>query len=53
VKWPDGFNAKQSRDWEELHLHWLDPAAKTKTLEAVKDGETFKKVVKVHDQHRK
>ena len=53
VKWPDGFNAKQRRDWEELHLHWLDPAAKTKTLEAVKDGKTFGKVVKVHDQHRK
>jgi microcin C transport system substrate-binding protein len=53
VKWPDGFNAKQSRDWMEYHLHWLDPAAKAKTLEAVKDGKTFEKVVKVHDQHRK
>ena len=53
VKWPDAFNAKQSRDWEEYHLHWLDPAAKAKTLEAVKAGKTFKKVVKVHDQYRK
>jgi microcin C transport system substrate-binding protein len=53
VKWPDSFNAKQSRDWEELHVHWLDPAAKVETMAAKKNGKAFEKVVKVHDQHRK
>ena len=53
VKWPDTFNAKQSRDWEEFHVHWIEPADKTATLDAKKDGKTFEKVIKVHDQYRK
>ena len=53
VKWPDTFNAKQSRDWEELHVHWIDPAAKVETMAAKKNGKAFEKVVKVHDQYRK
>ena len=53
VKWPDAFNAKQSRAWEEFHVHWINPADKKATLDAKKGGKTFDKVVKVHDQYRK
>ena len=53
VKWPDGFNVKQSRDMEEYHLHWIDTAAKAETQKAKKSGEKFKKTIKVFDQYRK
>ena len=53
VKWPDGFNVKQSRDMEEYHLHWIDTAVKTETQKAKKSGEKFKKTIKVFDQYRK
>ena len=53
VKWPDGFNVKQSRDMEEYHLHWIDTAVKAETQKAKKSGEKFKKTIKVFDQYRK
>jgi microcin C transport system substrate-binding protein len=53
VKWPDGFNVKQSRDMEEYHLHWIDAAVKAETQKAKKSGEKFKKTIKVFDQYRK
>jgi len=53
VKWPDDFNVKQSRDWEEFHVHWVDPAAKKETQAAKKSGKTFPKVIKIYDQYRR
>ena len=50
VKWPENFNLKESRDWEEFHVHWIDTDAKTETIEAKKTGKTFEKVIKVFDQ---
>jgi len=53
VKWPEGFNVRQSRDMEEFHLHWIDTDVKAQTQEAKKSGKKFKKTIRVHDQYRK
>ena len=50
VKWPEDFNLKQSRRWEEYHVHWIDVDAKAETQEAKKTGKAFEKVIKVFDQ---
>jgi microcin C transport system substrate-binding protein len=50
VKWPEDFNVKQSRRWEEFHVHWIDADAKAETVEAKKTGKTFEKVIEVFDQ---
>jgi microcin C transport system substrate-binding protein len=52
VQWPEAFNVRTSRDWEEYYLFWIDPAVRTGTLEAMKDGRTFTPVNRVYDQFR-
>jgi len=53
VKWPDDFNVKQSRDWDEFHVHWIDTAAKKETQAAKKSGKTFPPVIKTYDQYKR
>lgn len=52
VKWPEGFNVRTSRDWEEYHLFWLDPQEREETLEAMKEGRTYPVVDQIYDQFR-
>ena len=52
VRYPEGFNYKHSRSAEELFVHWIDPAIKEETLQAMKDGVTFEPEINVYDQFR-
>ena len=52
VKWPDDFNVKQSRAWDEFHVHWVDTVAKKETQAAKKSGKTFPPVIETHDQYK-
>lgn len=50
VKYPEGFNYKHSRMYDELYVHWIDPAIKAETLDARSDGVTFEPKINVYDQ---
>jgi microcin C transport system substrate-binding protein len=52
VKWPDDFNVKQSRAWDEFHVHWVDTVAKKETQAAKKSGKAFPPVIKTYDQYK-
>ncbi|MGI8605507.1 MAG: extracellular solute-binding protein [Verrucomicrobiales bacterium] len=52
VKWPEDFNVKTSRDWEEFHLFWIDPEAREETRRAMREGKTFPLRDLVFDQYR-
>ena len=38
LRWPENFNVRSSRDWEEFHLFWVDGAMKEATRRAMADG---------------
>ena len=50
LRWPKGFNARGSRDWEEHHLFWIDTALKEETRRAMKESRTFPPQVLTFDQ---
>ena len=52
MKWPDDFNVKQSRAWDEFHVHWVDTVAKKETQAAKKSGKAFPPVIKTYDQYK-
>lgn len=47
VKWPAGFNARQSRNAEELFVHWIDEDEKAALERARKSGEKFEPQIRV------
>lgn len=50
MRFPKGFNARTSRDWEELHMFWIDTEMKEETLRAMKEGRTFPPRIQTFDQ---
>lgn len=50
LRWPQGFNARTSRDWEEFHLFWVDTTMKEETLRAMKENRAFPPQVLTFDQ---
>jgi len=52
LRWPEGFNAKVSRDPEEFYLSWIDQDLKKEVQEARKAGRTYPPKVEVYDQYR-
>ena len=51
-KWPAHFDSRTSRDFEETWAFWIDEDERKATLDAMKEGKTFPKSVKVYDQWR-
>ena len=52
LRWPDDFNFRVSAEPEVSHLHWIDPALKDETIEAMREGRKFDEVLRVYDQYR-
>ena len=52
LRWPEGFNARGSRDAEEFYLSWIDQDLKREVQEARKAGRTYPPKVEVYDQYR-
>jgi microcin C transport system substrate-binding protein len=53
VKWPEGFNVAQSRDFEEFFVHWIDTDEKKEVEAARKSGRTYPTAgVQVFDQFK-
>jgi len=52
LKWPEHFDSRTSRDFEEGWAFWLDDEVKKETQEAMKSGKTFPKEIKSYDQWR-
>ena len=50
VKYPDGFNHKNSGDSQEFHVHWIDTDEKQETLANRKSGITYPPAINVYDQ---
>ncbi len=47
MKFPEEtFDARTSRDYEEMGVFWIDEEVKKETLEAMKSGKTFPSVIK-------
>lgn len=51
IGWPEDFNVKLARHYEEFWVHWVDGEKKEETLAAKRSGKTFPPVVAVHDQY--
>ena len=53
LRWPENFNVRTSRDWEEFHLYWVDGAMKEATRRAMADGTAaFPPSVRSFDKFR-
>ena len=52
VHWPEDFNVKRSELQDDYHLHWISDSERTRTLQAMKDGKTYPKVVKQFTQYK-
>ena len=52
VKWPEGFNGMQSRDAEELFLHWIDEDERAATTAARRTGQKFPPQILTFDQFK-
>jgi microcin C transport system substrate-binding protein len=51
VGWPETFNARYSRDAQEMSLHWIDEAKRAETLEARRNESTrFPASVRTYDR---
>jgi len=51
VKWPKGFNVKESRRWDEFSVHWIDEEAKAETEKAKVENKSFPPSIKTFDQY--
>ncbi len=51
VKYPEGFNYKYTRRWDQAFVHWIDQDVKEETLAARKDGRVFEPEINVYDQY--
>ena len=51
IRFPENFDGMESREPGEFQLHWVDVEAKEETLEALESGETFEKVIRIHDPY--
>ena len=51
MKWPKGFNVKESRSWDEFSVHWIDEEAKAETEKAKTDNKSFPPSIKTFDQY--
>jgi len=53
LRFPEGFNLKESRSATEFHVHWIDAEIKTSTLKAKAKGKKFNPLpVVIHDQFK-
>ncbi|HRI82758.1 MAG TPA: hypothetical protein PLF88_10000, partial [Opitutaceae bacterium] len=52
VKWPEGFNAMQSRNAEEFFLHWVDEDERAATTAARRAGQKFPPLLLTYDQFK-
>ena len=52
VRWPEGFNHKNTSYPYELFLHWIDEDFKAETRAARRSGQGFEPVIRVYDQFR-
>lgn len=52
VKWPEKFDVRTSRDFEEFWVFWIDEDERKATEDAMKSGKTFPKAVESFDQWR-
>jgi microcin C transport system substrate-binding protein len=54
LRWPEGFNVRSSRDWEEFHLFWVDTAMKEETRRTLASGTpAFPPSVRSFEQFRR
>jgi len=52
VKWPEGFNVRQSRDAEEFMIHWIDEDERTATAAARRASQKFPAQILTFDQFK-
>jgi len=52
VRWPEGFNHKNSTYPYELFVHWIDEDIKAETRAARRSGQELEPVIQVYDQFR-
>ena len=53
VKYPDGYNVKESREPFEFHIHWIDTEEKAETLENLAGGKkSGDAAIRMFDQYK-
>ncbi len=52
IKFPKEFDTRVSNVWDQFRVAWIDEEEKAKTLEAMKNDETFEPTIKVFDEYR-
>ena len=52
LRFPDDFDVKSGRDFEEYMLFWIDEELREETRRTIKEGESFPPEVNVFDQYR-
>ena len=52
IKWPEDFDVKSSRDFEEYMVFWIDEEEKEETIRAMRKGESFPPAIEVFDKYR-
>ncbi|MEO0416138.1 MAG: ABC transporter substrate-binding protein, partial [Verrucomicrobiota bacterium] len=52
VKWPEDLNLKKAMNHASTWVHWIDEAEREETLQAMKDGKTFPKVIREETKYK-
>ena len=50
IRYPEGFNYKHTRRYNELFVHWIDTEIKKETQAAKKSGQQFEPEINFYDQ---
>ena len=50
IRYPEGFNYKHTRRWDELFVHWVDSDLKEETQAAKNSGQKFEPEINFYDQ---
>jgi microcin C transport system substrate-binding protein len=53
IHYPEDFNLLQSRQPREFRVDWMEGNEREETLRALKNGDSFDKVLKIYDQHKR
>ena len=54
IKFPEDWGPRESRDYEEFQVFWIDPSEKKKILEAMEKGEPVseKPTIRIYEKYK-
>jgi len=52
IEFPDDWGPRETTQFEEFHVFWIDEKKKAETLDARKNGQSFPKQIRSYEKHK-